>query len=69
MPETPLFTTKRQLRDRENLKAPKRLIEMMVAEVNEPNNYTEIMMSAKKIHWSAVMEEEMASLEENSMWS
>lgn len=66
--ETPLSTTGRQLRDKKILKAPRRLIELMVAEVNEPKNYTEAMMSAEKAHWSTAMEEEMTSLEENSTW-
>lgn len=50
------------------MKAPKRLIELMVAEVNEPKNYIEAIMSAEKVLWSTAMEEEMASLEENSTW-
>lgn len=67
--ETPVSsTTGRQLRNRQNLQAPKRLVEIMIAEVDEPRNYSEAIKSAEKTHWTTAMEEEMTSLEENSTW-
>lgn len=67
--ETPVSSTiKRQLRDRQNLQAPKRPIETMSAEVDDLRNYSEAMKSAEKEHWIAAMKEEMAPLKENSTW-
>lgn len=59
----------RQLRNRQQLKKPDRLIEIMLAEINEPKNYTEAITSVDHEHWRKAMEEEMASLKENATWS
>ena len=67
--ETPATSAAgRQLRDRQNMQAPKRLVEMMVAEIIEPKNYSDAMKTTEKAHWIEAMKEEMISLEENSTW-
>lgn len=62
-------TPKRELRDRSKLNQPKRLIEIMLAEINEPRSYNEAVKSEEYHHWKAAMEDELASLKENLTWS
>jgi hypothetical protein len=56
------------LRDRRFLKTPKRLVEMMIIESDEPRNFAEAVTSDEASRWRTAMNEEMASLEENSTW-
>lgn len=58
-----------KLRDQTTMKPPRRLIESMLAEVDEPENFSQEINSSNKHHWKKAMEEEMISLRENSTWS
>lgn len=60
---------KRNLRDREKLKLPSRLIELLLTEVDEPRDYSEANRSPDRYFWLSAMEEEMKSLKENSTWT
>lgn len=62
-------TSVRQLRNRALIKAPERIIETMIAEIDEPRSYAEALKSAECLHWKAAMDEEMESLTQNSTWS
>ena len=64
-----LIESPRHLRDRSTIKSPERLIEVMLAEIDEPRSFAEANNSRERLHWKAAMEEEMASLEENSTWT
>uniref|UniRef100_A0A1Y1K2V0 Retrovirus-related Pol polyprotein from transposon TNT 1-94 n=1 Tax=Photinus pyralis TaxID=7054 RepID=A0A1Y1K2V0_PHOPY len=55
-------------RNRRNLHCTKRLIETMIAEVDEPKSYQEAVESPESRHWKQAMEEEMQSLIENHTW-
>jgi len=62
-------TSKQELRTRYKLNPPKRLIEIILAEVDEPQSYTEAIQSENWRHWQTAMENELASLEKNSTWT
>ncbi|KMQ87258.1 retrovirus-related pol polyprotein from transposon tnt 1-94 [Lasius niger] len=47
----------------------RRLIELMLAEIDEPKSFSQAVNSSNKQHWKKAMEEEIASLKENSTWS
>jgi hypothetical protein len=56
------------LRDRRFLKTPKRLVEMIIIESDEPRNFAEAVTSDEASRWRTAMNEKMTSLEENSTW-
>lgn len=58
----------RQLRNRQLLKAPERLIECCVVEPQEPQNYHEATKSENANEWQEAMDEEIKSLSENKTW-
>lgn len=41
----------------------------MLAEIDEPESFSQAVNSSDKQHWKKAMEEEIASLKENSTWS
>ena len=58
----------RQLRDGQQIKKPERLIECMLAEFDEPSNYSEAIESPNSSEWKTAMDEEMNSLLQNETW-
>lgn len=66
--ETPKLP-ERKLHDRAVLNPPRRLIELMLAEVDEPKGFVQAVNSLNKQHWKRAVKEEIASLKENSTWS
>lgn len=57
----------RQRRNCATLKPAERLIETMLAEMDEPKNYTEAVNSTESLHWKVAMKEEIDSLKENTI--
>lgn len=45
----------RELRNRGELKPSRRLIELMLAEIDEPENFSQALNSLNKQHWEAAM--------------
>lgn len=66
--ETPK-PSERGLRDRAAIRPPRRLIESMLAEIDEPGSFSQAINSPDKQHWEQAMKKEIASLKENSTWS
>lgn len=59
----------RALRDRRQLRQPARYDDFaMIAEVDEPQTFTEAMQSSKCDKWQAAMTDEMTSLLHNNTW-
>lgn len=55
--------------NRQTIKPPQRLIEMMSVDLDEPRNFAEAIKSLNSKQWNTAMKEELSSLEENSTWT
>jgi len=69
--ETPkvMALPKHELRNRANMKSPRRLLESMLVEIDEPESFSQLINSSDKQHWKAAMKDELDLLKENSTWS
>jgi hypothetical protein len=70
--EEPSYETeslKTRLRTADSIKKPVRLIESMLAEIEEPIDYNEALKSECHVHWKAAMEQEMNCLLNNNTWT
>ncbi|KMQ85183.1 lectin receptor kinase [Lasius niger] len=66
--KTPRENIQRQLRDRNKLKAPKRL-EMNLVEKGEPVSYEEAIKGPEGEKWKEAINEELDAMEKNSTWT